>query len=77
MIKSSCWFTAHITRPYIILYSYLMGVQAIDQNIFPRGIGKDQSVLLPEVNDRVQYNTLVFPNTEGKIVWSIACTPIK
>ena len=33
----------------VIVYSYLMGVQAIDQNIFPRGMGKDQSVLLPEV----------------------------
>ena len=29
-----------------------MGVQAIDQNIFPLGIGKNQSVLLPEVKDR-------------------------
>jgi hypothetical protein len=32
------------------VYSYLMGVQAIDQNIFPEVLGKtDQSVLLPEV----------------------------
>ena len=33
-----------------------MGVQAIDQIIFPQGTGKDQIVLLPEV----------FRSTEGK-----------
>ena len=38
----------------VILYSYLMGMQAIDQYIFPQGIGNNQSVLLPEVNDRGQ-----------------------
>ena len=53
------------TRNYI-LYNYLMGVQAIDQNIFPLGIVKDQSVLLPEVKDGGRQKTLVFPNTEGE-----------
>ena len=32
---------------------------------FSRGIGKDQNVLLPEINDRGQYNMLVFTNTVG------------
>jgi len=40
--------------PHVTLYSYLMGVQATDQNIFPRGTGKDQGGLLPEVNGRGQ-----------------------
>ena len=44
---------------------------------FSRGIGKNQSALLPEVSDRGQYNTLVFLNIEGEIVLSIVCTPIK
>ena len=35
-----------------VLYSYLIGMQTIhvDQNIFARGIGKDQYVLLPGGN---------------------------
>ena len=36
-------FAEHIT----ILCSYLMGVQAIDQNIFLEVPGKDKIVLLP------------------------------
>ena len=31
-----------------------MGVQAIDQNIFPEVLGKDQSVLLPEPEKETQ-----------------------
>ena len=36
-----------------------MAVQAIDQNIFPKVLGKLQSVLLPEVNT-------IFPSVLGK-----------
>ena len=49
----------------IIVYSYLMGVQAIDQNIFPEVLGKTKVFYCPR------------SMTEGNwIVWSIACTPI-
>ena len=55
MIFTSASASVNIIYLETIVYSYLMAVQAVDQNIFPE----------------------VFPNTKGKIVWSIACTPIK
>ena len=40
-----------------------MGVQTIDQNVFLRGTGKDQSVLLSEVNRAYRS----FPIPRGKL----------
>jgi hypothetical protein len=61
---------------FVILYSYLMGVDAIDQTICPevRGMTKCSIAwgLRPNAIEH-----LVIPSTEEQIVWSIVSTPIK
>jgi hypothetical protein len=47
-----------------------MGVDAIDQTIYPSVLGMTKC--------SIEFGRhLVIPSTSGKIVWSIASTPIK
>ena len=57
-----------------ILYSYLMGVDAIDQTIYPSVLGMTKcSIAFGRWPHVIEH--LVIPS--GQIVWSIASTPIK
>jgi hypothetical protein len=59
-----------------ILYSYLMGVDAINQTIRPEMLGMTKcSIAWSQRPNAIEH--LVITSTEGQIVWSIASTPIK
>jgi hypothetical protein len=59
-----------------IVYSYLMGVDAIDQTNCPEVLGMNKcSIAWGERPNAIEH--LVIPSNEGHIVWSIASTPIK
>jgi hypothetical protein len=55
-------------QDYIIIYSYLMGVQAIYQNIFPEVLGKTKVLYCPMTTVEVS-RTLVFHKIEGVAIF--------
>jgi hypothetical protein len=59
-----------------IVYSYLMGVQAIDQNIFPEVLGMTKVFYCPRLTTEGNRTLWSFPIPRGKLFDLLPALPL-